>query len=331
MLKQIRPLYLSTVIGFVTLALVAGCNARAASPVVVQPTPAAIMAIAAQPTAMALQPTPVQDKIKDPVSAVQTGQDIPRSSQQRVVLKNATLNMTVDDPARSASAITQMAEQMGGWVVASNSTTTERGGQRLAQATISVRVPAEQFSSALERVKAGAVSIETENITGDDVTQKYVDLSSQLSNLEATEAQFQKIMSTTTNINDVLTVQKQLTEVQGQIEGIKGQLKYFSEAAAYSLISLTLTQKAPPPPTPQPQPPVPTPAPKPLGLDNWQPAQIVLNAADTVVSAAQIALSILIWLIVVGGPVVIPMVIAVYLLRRFRPRPTAKQPQVQAD
>src|SRR6185503_2398278 len=134
-----------------------------------------------------------------------------RSSQQRIVLKNATLNMTVDDPARSASAITQMAEQMSGWVVSSNSTTTERDGHRLAQATISVRVPAEQFGNALERVKAGAISVEAENITGDDVTQKYVDLSSQLSNLEATEAQFQKIMSTTTNINDVLTVQKQLT------------------------------------------------------------------------------------------------------------------------
>ena len=358
MLKRMRPLWFLPVVAFVILVILVGFSRLSSSPRTVSPTSAAIMplglqptaevhndvvrgpamAVAAQPTsAMAAIPTsaPVpQDQSANKALTVQTDQKIPKPVQQRVVLKNATLNMTVENPAQSVSFVTQMAEQMGGWVVSSNATTTERDGHKLAQATISVRVPVEQFSTALERIKTGAISVETENIAGDDVTLKYVDLSSQLNNLEATEAQFQKIMSTATNINDVLTVQRQLTEVQGQIETIKGQLKYFSEAAAYSLISLTLTQKAPPPPPPPPPPqpaPIPAVAPKPLGLDNWQPGQIVLSAADTIISAAQILLSILIWLVVVAGPIVVPMSIAVYLLRRFRARPAAKQPQVQAE
>jgi hypothetical protein len=214
---------------------------------------------------------------------------------------------------------------------------TERNGHRLAQASISVRVPAEQFSSALEQIKAGASSVDSESITGDDVTEKYVDLSSQLSNLEATEAQLQKIMSTVDNVNDVLTVQQRLTDVQGQIEGIKGQLKYFSEAAAYSLIALTLTQK-PLPQTPMPTATVtPTPTPtsthtqRPLGLANWQPGQIAQNAADAVVGAAEVAVSILIWFVIAGVPIAIPVVIVLYLYRRFRSRPTSRQTPAQSD
>ncbi len=309
---------------------------EATTPPLVAPTPQ-VFEPAMQPTpaAMAAQPTSAPASFVD--TGPQKGKAITSASQQRVVLKNATLNMTVDDPAASVTAITQMAEQMGGWVVASNATTTERDGHKLAQAAISVRVPAEQFSSALQQIKAGADAIDSENITGDDVTQKYVDLSSQLSNLQSTEAQLQKIMSTTNNINDVLTVQQRLTDVQGQIEGIQGQLKYFSEAAAYSLITLTLTQK-PLLQTPMPTATItltptitPTPTARPLGLANWQPGQIAQTAADTVVSAGEVAISLLIWLIIVGVPIAIPVVIVLYLLRRVRPRPVARPPQVEAD
>src|SRR5215813_5353071 len=144
-----------------------------------------------------------------------------------------------------------MAEGMGGWVVNSSTSTTVRNGRNLVQAVISVRVPSAQFATALEQIKAQAVSVDIENITGDDVTNQFVDLSSQLKNLESTQDQLQKIMSTAATVEDVLTVQDKLTEVRGQIEQIKGQLNYFSEADAFSLINLTLIQKAPPPsPTP---------------------------------------------------------------------------------
>jgi hypothetical protein len=308
------------------------------------PTPAPVV-MAMQETLMLIpsQPPPTQAQFVDTGTQNPRGSGITYASQKRVVLKNATLNLTVDDPAASVTAITQMAEQMGGWVVTSSSAMTERDSHRLAQATISVRVPAEQFSSALQQIKAGAVSVESETITGDDVTQKYVDLTSQLSNLEATETQLQKIMSTANNVNDVLAVQQRLTEVQGQIESIKGQLKYFSEAASYSLITLVLTQKPlPQTPTPTatatPTPTItptstitPTPTEVPLGFANWQPGPIAQNAVSALVGAGQIAISILIWLIIGGVPLVIPAIIIVYLYRRVRRRPIPAQPQVGSD
>src|SRR5207244_1145267 len=99
--------------------------------------------------------------------------------QPRVVLKNAAIGMTVEDPRKTVAQITQMVEAMGGWVVNSNATVSVQNGHEITQATISVRIPSDQFAGILEQIKAMAVSVESENITGQDVTQQYVDLTSQ--------------------------------------------------------------------------------------------------------------------------------------------------------
>ncbi len=246
-----------------------------------------------------------------------------QTGQQRIVLKNATLSLTVDDPVRSVAAISQLAEGVGGWVVTSN---TIRNGNYVSQSTLSIRVPADRFTAILEQIKAGAVSIQGETITGDDVTAQYVDLSSQLDNLQATEAQLQKIMSTATNVDDVLQVQAKLTDVQGQIEKIKGQLKYYSEAAAYSLINLTLFGTAPTPTV------TPTPTPHPLGLANWNPEGAAQDALGSLVSLGQVTISALIWFVFFILPVGLPLLIIVLVWRRFARRLTpTPAPAVKPD
>jgi hypothetical protein len=289
-------------------------SGNAAGPVA-QPTTAALAILPTFPATQAPAEARVDDVSNSPRKNI--------AANQRIVLKNASLTLTVEDPARTVAQITQLAESMGGWVVASNAVTTQRNGNSLVQATITVRVPAERFSSTLEQFKAQAVSIDAENITGDDVTDKFVDLTSQLTNLESTAAQLQKIMATASRVEEVLAVQDKLTQVQGEIEAIKGQLKYYSDAAAYSLISLTLNQKAPPL-TPTPTPTItPTPTPKPLGLANWDPGKTVVTAADTLVSVVQGLISSLIWLVVVIGPMVVPVgLLALVVRRRYPGKPT---------
>src|SRR5258708_17728560 len=50
-----------------------------------------------------------------------TGGEPSQPLQNRIVLKNATMSITVTDPARTIGAIGQMSEDLGGWVVTSNS------------------------------------------------------------------------------------------------------------------------------------------------------------------------------------------------------------------
>src|SRR5690606_34749274 len=152
--------------------------------------------------------------------------------------------------------------------------------------TIVVHVPAERLDEALSQIKSGALKIDNENITGDDVTQQYVDLSSRLENLQASEQQLREIMDKAVRVADVLEVQRELTNVRGEIEVIQGRLNYFNEAAAFSSISVSVI----------PQPP----GPVEVQTIGWNPGTTAENALGALVSVLQSLLDAAITVVIVG-------------------------------
>jgi hypothetical protein len=229
------------------------------------------------------------------------------SGPQRVILKNASLTLTVETPAARISEIASMAEAMGGWVVSSNAyTSTNNRGEEVTSGTIVVRVPAARLDEALAQIRSGAIKVDNENITGQDVTQEYVDLSSRLVNLQATEQQLRAIMDTARKVEDVLAVQRELTTVRGEIEVIQGRLNYFNEAAAFSSITVSVV----------PQPP----GPIEVQTIGWNPATTAENALGALVSVLQFLLDSAITVAIVGVPLVLLVGIPLWLVWRSRRR-----------
>lgn len=167
--------------------------------------------------------------------------NISANSRDRMVIKNADLSVVVKEPEDAMAAISKMAEEMGGFVVSSNLYQSyTANGAPVPEASLVIRVPAEKLQDAMDKIKADAVEVQSENVNGQDVTSAYVDLESQLKNLEAAEKQLTEIMSKAQTTEDVMSVYNQLISVRGQIESIKGQMKYYEESAALSSISVRL-------------------------------------------------------------------------------------------
>jgi len=169
---------------------------------------------------------------------------------KRIVIKNGTLSIVVKDPGASLDRIAKMAEQMGGFIVSSNIfKTTTSSGVEMPQAQISIRVPADKLTAAVEQIKAEtpdpAKDVLTENITGSDVTKEYTDLQSRLTNLQNAADQLKAIMAKADKTEDVMSVYNQLMQVNEQIEVIKGQIKYYDEASNMSEIAVTLQSDRP--------------------------------------------------------------------------------------
>jgi hypothetical protein len=88
------------------------------------------------------------------------------------------------------------------------------------------------------------VEVQSENLTGQDVTDQYVDLQSRLAASEAAAEQLTQIMKEATRAEDVLNVFQQLRQIQSDIEVLKGQIKYIDQSTATSEISVTLIAEA---------------------------------------------------------------------------------------
>jgi len=196
------------------------------------------------------------------------------TSADRLVIKNATLMMAVDDPLKSMDNITRMADSMGGFVVSADmSQQTLNNGFKVPQVSMSIRVPAERLAEALATIKSETTQpVISENESSQDVTAEYTDLNSRLVNLQAAEKQLQQIMDSAVKTEDVLSVYSQLVSVREQIELIKGQMKYYERSAALSSISIQLLANA---------------AVQPITIAGWQPGGVAKEALQTLINALQ--------------------------------------------
>jgi hypothetical protein len=265
---------------------------------------------------------PSAGESRDSFSKSNTIADSTSQGQQvdRLVIKNANLSIAVLDPAATMATISQMADQMHGFVVSSNLfKSTSRSGIELPEANITIRVPAPQLDEALRQIKALVPDKETdilsENVTGQDVTKEYTDLQSRLTNLENTEKQLQKIMDEASKTEDVLTVYNQLVSVREQIEVFKGQIKYYEESAALSMIAVTIQSKA---------------AVEPLSIGGWKPIGVARNALQATLEGVKFLVNAAIWIVLfflpIGLIIALPIVVIVLIIRRGRKnRKTATQ------
>jgi hypothetical protein len=238
---------------------------------------------------------------------------------ERLVIKNATLSMAVDDPNKSMENISRMAETMGGFVVTADMYQQSLdNGVKVPVVNMTIRVPAERLAEALSTIKAETTQpIISENESSQDVTAEYTDLNSRLVNLQAAEKQLQEIMDSAVKTEDVLAVYQQLVSVREQIELIKGQMKYYEQSAALSSISVQLLANA---------------AVQPISIAGWQPGGVAKQALQSLIHALQSLTNFAIRAAILYIPVLliifVPIALIIWgivaLIRKMRrPKPAA--------
>jgi hypothetical protein len=193
-----------------------------------------------------------------------------------------------------------MAEQMGGFVVSSNLYKSYTNNNvEVPEAQIVVRVPADKLDTALEQIKKGVVDVQTETVSGQDVTSEYVDLQSRLKNLEAAEAQLDDILKKATDTTDVVNIFNQLVSYREQIEVIKGQIKYYDESASLSAITVHIIAEE---------------TVQPLVIGKWEPKGVALQAVRDLIDFLKGFVEFLIRFVIYILPVWIIIGIPVYLV-----------------
>ncbi|MBN1189800.1 MAG: DUF4349 domain-containing protein [Dehalococcoidales bacterium] len=162
------------------------------------------------------------------------GEELP----ERMVVRSGDIQMVVDDITSAMEGIARIASGYSGYVVASNQ--GKEGEKNVG--SISIRIAAEYFDQAMQDLGVLAKSVIFESTSSQDVTEEYVDLDSRIKNLEATEAQLRKIMEGAEETEDILSIQRELTNVRGEIEQVKGRMLYLERTSSTSLIQVRLEE-----------------------------------------------------------------------------------------
>jgi uncharacterized protein DUF4349 len=217
-------------------------NLKAAQPAVpaALPAPASAGGVAVgAPAAAVASDSAAQRSAVSGNSASTTLPDTSAQVLDRMVIRTAQLTVEVPDMESALALARQIATRGGGFVSASNTHVERVNDQDRMVADLTLQVRSDAADSTLSDLR-GLGKVTTETSGSQDVTEEYVDLTSNLRNLQASETAILKLMDKATQIQDVLALQRELTNVRGQIERIQGRKTYLERRSDMATITLSL-------------------------------------------------------------------------------------------
>lgn len=155
---------------------------------------------------------------------------------ERLVIQNSNLSLQVKDVGKTRDDIVVYAQTNGGYMVVSNTENPEES----PTGNVTIRVPSDKLSDTLAFLRGLAIKVVSENLQGFDVTDQYVDVEKRIAILEKTLAKFESILASATEISDITNLNREIINVQSEIDSFKGQQEALAKNAELAKISIYL-------------------------------------------------------------------------------------------
>ena len=237
----------------------------------------------------------------------ETGPDGAPVDSERQIIRAGSISLEVDDVDATADEVRELAADLDGYVSGAQMGGRGESGQ------LTLRVPAEHFDAAVSALRGMGEQLSF-TVTEDDVTTELIDLEARLKNLRAAEESYRVLLDEAVNVEEVLMVQARLDEIRGQIESLDGQRAYLQRQADMATLAVTLS----------------TPA-QPISeqTDDFDPGRVASEALAGLLGLGQTALTMLIYLAILGVPLALLASVVLVPLWLFRRRRTRTAPRNQ--
>lgn len=159
----------------------------------------------------------------------------------RKVIVSHDITLEVDDIGPAFDSAVKLATQSGGYTTSTN---RHRQPDGSFQGRISMRVPGDKAEAVMAALRKLGKSV-SESSTGEDITERYIDMEARLANARASEKRLAGMMERgTANLADVLAVERELTRVRGEIESMEARKRGWDTLTR--MVSITVELREPP-------------------------------------------------------------------------------------
>jgi Domain of unknown function (DUF4349) len=164
---------------------------------------------------------------------------------ERRVIRNADLTLEVESGPGAQQRATAIAEAAGGFVISSDAQNMSTGGRPYVHATVVARVPAGRFGTALDELRKVGTRVVTEKVTGQDVTEEFIDLEARLRVQRALENQLLELLKQAKVVKEAVEVHREIAQVRSEIERVEGRRRFLVNQTDLSTITLRLHEPTP--------------------------------------------------------------------------------------
>lgn len=162
-------------------------------------------------------------------------------SAERKIIQRASLSIEVKDFQTASDTLFNIVEQSNGFVSDSYSYVTATGRRR---GEITIRVPRGKFLPVIHELEQLG-TVQSKQISGEDVTEEYIDLQARLNNSLRQEKRLLEILEKAEEVKDILEVERELERVRSEIERLTGRITYLENRVELATISVSLYEPEP--------------------------------------------------------------------------------------
>jgi hypothetical protein len=150
-----------------------------------------------------------------------------------------------DNVQRTVSSIMAQASALGGGVASSDVNYGSQGrfGDDQGYAVLVVKVPPESVDSLLAGLDDTG-TVQSINQSAQDVTEQLIDLDVRISNARQSVANVREFMDRTENLNELVTLEGELTRRQTELERLEAQQRNLSDRVALSTVTIEVVPTA---------------------------------------------------------------------------------------
>lgn len=164
------------------------------------------------------------------------------AERKPVIIRSATRSMQSTSFDEDSAAIDTLVRDYEGWFgyrSLSGKAYAEGGGGRTLE--LSIRVPTETMDDFLTDLKQIGSTVRMTD-SSEDVSSEYYDTQTRLDALYAQHARLTELIAGAEDLEDLITLEDKLYDVQFEIDYLEGALRDLGSRAQYSDISVTLSE-----------------------------------------------------------------------------------------
>jgi Domain of unknown function (DUF4349) len=180
-------------------------------------------------------PNAVAEKMLSPESSPQNP-SLQVNKISKKIIKNGEMRIQVGDIKKAQQQISSILKKNKAYIQKEDFQNTDVD----ENLDIVIRVPHQNFDALINSFSNGVGSVLSKNISSNDVTEEYTDISIKLGNKKIYLEKYRDMLKSAKTTKDMLEIQENIRALEDEIDVAEGRLRFIDDRVNYSSLNLNI-------------------------------------------------------------------------------------------
>ena len=150
------------------------------------------------------------------------------------------MSIITEEYDKDYASIKMKLSKLGGYVYTEYSSGT-KGSDDLRYVSLVLKIPVENLDEFVNGVDK-EMKVTSKRINVEDTTDQYYDIASRIDLLETRYRKMEEYLKTATEMQDIITIEEEMSNIIYQLENLKGEKKGIENKVRFSTVNITLNE-----------------------------------------------------------------------------------------